>query len=294
MNTKLRDKIVDLAKDQRYLTNQEIGDTVGCSEASVRRVFKVVPDPRVIHIDYDLGITLDTPVNVALEGGVMIAADWHIPLYDKYWVNHMLDTAIKNNIKKLILAGDLMNFDSLSMYDPKQLSAGLQLELSEGKKICTMLDQLFDEVVYIWGNHDARFMKSLGHKIGFADSMKAILPNVPSFRFSNLDHCIINMDNGLPWYVCHPRSYNSVPLTSAIKLANKYNANVITAHSHHLSMGFGTDGNKRVVEAGGLFNAKTTAYLQASTAFPTWTNGFVYITEDGTANVIGDGMHGRI
>lgn len=272
------------------MTNQEIGDVVGVSEATVRRVFKKYPDPRISHIDYDLNIVVDEPVRVALDEGVMIAADWHIPLYDKEWVNKMLDDAYKNDIRKLVLAGDLMNFDSLSNYDPKQVTAGLQLELSEGRKISVMLDQLFDEVVYIWGNHDIRFARSLGHKIGFADSMKVVLPNVKHFNFSNLDHCYIDVQSDLPWYVCHPRSYSATPLTAAIKLANKYNANVVTAHSHHLAKGYGTDGVKKVVESGGLFDASKTAYLQASTTFPTWSNGYCFLTEDGEMHVKGKGF----
>lgn len=233
---------------------------------------------------------MDKPIRMPLETGVMIAADWHLPLYSREWINRMLDDADKNNLRKIILAGDLFNFDSLSQYDPKQVTAGLQLELSEGKKISVMLDQIFDEVVYIWGNHDIRFARKLGHSIGFADSMKVVLPNVRNFVFSNLDHCYVDVDNDLPWYVCHPRSYNSVPLTSAIKLANKYNCNVVTAHSHHLAKGYGSDGVKKVVESGGLFDATKTAYLQASTTFPTWTNGYCYLTEDGEMHVKGKGF----
>lgn len=289
-----KDAVIETAKENKHMTNQEIGDAVGVSEATVRRIFKKFPDPRINNIDYDLNIILDQPVRIPLDDGVMITADWHIPLYDRHWINYMLDVASKNKIRRLILAGDLFNFDSLSQYDPKQVSAGLQLELSEGKKICTMLDQVFDQIVFIWGNHDARFTKSLGHKIGFADSMKAILPNVGNFSFSNLDHCLIDMPTGFNWYVCHPKSYNSVPLTSAIKLANKYNANVVTAHSHHLAAGYGTDGVKKVVESGGLFNRDSTAYLQSSTTFPTWTNGFCYLDQTGVMNVEGTDMKVRI
>jgi len=290
-----KDEVIKVARENKHYTNQEIGDEVGVSEASVRRVFKKYPDPRINNVDWDLQIQIDTPVRTELEEGVMIAADWHIPLYDREWVNRMLDRCDKNAIRKIVLAGDLFNFDSLSQYDPKQITAGLQLELSEGKKIATMLDQLFDEIIFIWGNHDVRFARSLGHKIGFADSMKVVLPNVSNFSFSNLDHCWIDVGNGnLPWYICHPKSYNSVPLTSAIKLANKYNANVVTAHSHHLAAGFGTDGKKIVIESGGLFNRAATAYLQSSTTFPTWTNGFCWLGSDGTMNVEGNGLKVRM
>lgn len=289
---KTKDAVIDTAKENKHLTNQEIGDIVGVSEATVRRVFKKYPDPRIARIDYDVSIQLDQPLHLGLLDGIMIVPDWHIPLYDREWVNRMLDRADKEKIRRLGIPGDLFNFDSLSQYDPKQISANLKLELSEGRSIVTMLDQIFDEIIFTYGNHDARFMKSLGHKIGFADSMRAILPNTVNFTFSNLDHFWI--DTPTPWYVCHPKSYSSIPLTTGIKLSDKFNANVITAHSHHLAMGFAKDGKRKVIEAGGVFNRDTTAYLKASTTFAEWTNGFVYITEDGVAHVEGSEISGTI
>lgn len=290
MNNSTRDAVLDIAKENKHYTNQQIGDAIGISEASVRRVFKKYNDPRISNIDWDLVIQLDTPIHTSLDSGLMICADWHIPLYSKEWINRMLDRADKLNIKRLAIPGDLFNFDSLSMYDPKQISAGLQLELGEGRKIVTLLDQVFDEIIFTPGNHDARFMKSLGHKIGFADSMRAVLPSTTNFRFSNLDHFWV--DTPTPWYVCHPKTYSSVPLTAALKLSDKYNANIITAHSHHLAMGFARDGKRKIIEAGGLFDAEKTAYLQSSTTFSEWTNGFVYLTEDGVAHVEGEEISG--
>lgn len=295
MTNNVKDQVLEAARENKHWTNDQVGKFCGTSEATVRRIFKKYPDPRIVHLDYNLNIVLDQPIRIPLQGGVMIAADWHIPLYDKQWINRMLDVAIKNKIRRIILAGDLFNFDALSNYEPKQVAASLQLELSEGRKICTMLDQLFDEIIFIFGNHDGRLTRSLGHKIGFADSMRAVIPSVRNFSFTNLDHCWVDVGRDrLPWYVCHPKAYSSVPLTAAIKLANKHNANVVTAHSHHLAAGYGTDGKKKLVESGGLFDNHSTAYLQASTTHPTWSNGFCWLNYDGVMNVEGHEMAIRI
>lgn len=290
MNTK--DAVIDAAKENKHWTNQEIGDSVGVSEATVRRIFKRFPDPRVQRIDYTVPIIVETPIHLPLDDGIMFAPDWHIPLYSREWVNRMLDRADKEKIRRLGIPGDLFNFDSLSQYDPKQIGANLKLELSEGRSIVTMLDQIFDEIIFTYGNHDARFMKSLGHKIGFADSMRAVLPSTTNFMFSNLDHFWI--DTPTPWYVCHPRSYSSVPLTTGLKLSDKYNANVVTAHSHHLAGSYAKDGKRIVVEAGGLFDRDKTEYLKASTTFAEWSNGFCWLGEDGVMNIEGYNMRQRL
>lgn len=287
INKSLEKKILNYAENHPYENNTQLAVAFSIGEASIRRLFARVTDPRQPQVSA-LAIDLDKPIHTPLDDGLMITADWHIPLYSADWVNHMLDTAQKNKIRRLAVVGDWNNFDSLSQYDPKQVTAGLELELSEGRKLSQIIDQVFDEIIFTSDNHGVRLVKSWGYKIAFSEAMKAVLPNIHNFRFTNLDHFWI--DTPTPWYVCHPKSYSSVPLTSGLKLSDKYNANVVTAHSHHLAAGFAKDGKRKVVECGGLFNRDQTAYLQSSTTFSTWTNGFCYLTEDSKMHVIGDNM----
>jgi hypothetical protein len=61
--------------------------------------------------------------------------------------------------------------------------------------------------------------------------------------------------------------------------------NVITAHSHHCSIGPGLDGSSVAIEAGGLHDKSKTAYLQRSTTFPHWSQGYVFVDEDNIPHV---------
>ena len=90
------------------------------------------------------------------------------------------------------------------------------------------------------------------------------------------------------WRICHPANYSRIPLSNPIRLAAKYDCNVITAHSHHCAIGKAINGYFTVAEAGGLFDRDKTQYLQRSTTFPVWTNGFSYLTEN-TIKIVGDG-----
>jgi hypothetical protein len=288
--------IAALVDDHPTWSNVRVGKSLGISEASVRRGLDTVGYKRHL-IPVDLGfddrfdIVLDRPL--LHEGNVMVTADWHIPLYDPDYVNEMILTARKHGLTDLILAGDFFNFDSLSSYDPKQHTAGLDVELREAAAVMRVLLETFDHIYYLWGNHDARMHRALGHALEFRVAMKTVFgilgdEALDRITFTNLDHMWIDVGDEYPWYVCHPKSYTSVPLSGAIKLASKMNAHVITAHSHHCAVGHGTDGRKIVAEIGGLFDKSKTAYLQRTTNFPTWQQGFAYLL-DGKLNVSSPG-----
>lgn len=271
-------------------SNYKIAERFGVHESTVRRGLRDIGYKRhLLPLDHPkrYEFEIDTPIVVNAKR-VMITADWHIPVYDHEYVNEMILTARELSITTLVIAGDFFNFDSLSQYDPKQADAGLEREYYESLSTMRVLLETFDKIVFIWGNHDARMHKALGFKMRFAEAMRMVFgalgeEALDRIQFTNLDHMIVRSGSE-SFYVCHPESYNSTPLASARKIANKVNMNVITAHSHHCAIGFAEDGQKIVIEAGGLFDRHKTAYLQRSTTFPTWTQGFVWI-EDGVPHV---------
>jgi predicted phosphodiesterase len=263
------------------MSNRAIGRTLGVDEKTVRRGLMRAGYKRFLvplDIEDRFAFSLDKPITIE-DPIVTITADWHIPLYDPNYVNDMIERSRAAGSKTLLIAGDFFNFDALSAYDPKQEEAGLELELTEGTAVMRVLLETFDRIVYVWGNHDARLHKALGFAIQFKQAMRMVFGNLGDealqrLEFTNLDHCWIKQGDGRDWYVCHPQSYNKAPLTTARALAAKENANVITAHSHHCAIGYATDGDKVVCEIGGLFDRHKTAYLQRSTTYPTWVQGF--------------------
>ena len=291
------DRAVELATIG--LSNQEIADQLGCSEASIRRALRRKGFTRhLIPVDLEsrFHVGLDKPL-VYNNVDAIVTADWHIPLYDPAYVNEMIETARTFGIRTLIIAGDFFNFDALSQYDPKQDDANLTREYYEGLAVMRVLSETFDRIVYVWGNHDARMHKALGFALQFKEAMKMVFGALgkdilSKIEFTNLDHMWLcfgeagKLESGQQayeaydpaqrWYICHPQAYSKVALTTARAMSPKVNANVITAHAHHCAIGYAVDGKKVVSEAGGLFDATKTAYLQRSTTFPTWQQGFGY------------------
>jgi predicted phosphodiesterase len=266
-------------------SNYRISDLFGVHESTIRRGLRdrgyqrhLIPTDHTFVDRFRL--ELDQPLYVT--GDIAITADWHVPLYDPEYVNKFILSARERGHNRLILAGDFFNFDALSAYEPKQSEAGLAYELKEAEAVMRVLLETFDEIYYIWGNHDARLHRALGFTIQFSEAMRLVLGELGHellnrITFTNLDHIWVEGRDGVDWYVCHPANYSRIPLSNSQKLSAKYNANVITAHSHHCAVGYAVDGKKVVAEIGGLFDKDSTAYLQRSTTFPTWQQGFAFL-----------------
>ena len=276
-------------------SNYRIGDHLGVNESTIRRGLDregykrgLVPEDQPFEDRFN--IVLDQPI--VHEGDIAISADWHVPLYDPKYANKFILDAKDRGHSKLIIAGDFFNFDSLSSYDPKQEGAGLEGEVEEAVAVMRVLLETFETIYFLWGNHDARLHRALGFAMQFRVAMRTVFGKLGEqaldrITFSNLDHMWVEANEEM-WYICHPKNYTKVPLSTARALAPKVNANVITAHSHHCAVGYGPDGQKVVAEIGGLFDRHKTEYLQRTTTNPNWQQGYAFI-EDGRLIVTSPG-----
>ena len=286
------------------MSNYDIADQLEVSEAAVRRgLRKVGHRPHLIppYARQRLDVKLEQPlrIDVTKAGPGAVTADWHHPLADYDLVNSFIEHARDVGATNwLLVAGDWFNIDALSAFDSKQDEASLQQELYGST--CTMerLLETFDTVYLSWGNHDARVHKALGYKVPFATAMRMMFHELDSdlmarIKLSNLDNVIVDTPRG-EYMVAHPKAYTQVPLTGARRLASKELKHVITGHSHHTAIGHDPSGPFTVAEIGGFFDATKTAYLQRTTNFPKWQNGYGFIDAEGYLTVEGQGWSSRI
>ena len=221
---------------------------------------------------------LDEPLE--LRGNWAVTADWHVPLYDAELVNTFLDDSL--DYSNLLIAGDFLNGDSLSQYYPKQKSAGADKELSEARLLMEVLCSNFKNIVYLRGNHDYRYSKAVEYREPFIDIMSELFANVPrhgcKLQFSNLDHCYLT-SNKERYFIAHPTTYSRNPLNNPNNIVVTKKCHTLTAHTHHCAMGWDTSGAYIIGELGGFFNIKQTEYLQGTTAYPNWANGYWFIKQ---------------
>lgn len=295
---------VYVALREQGLSNRQIADKLRVDEASVRRGLKAAEyRPYLIPgwVQQRLGVDLEKPIrlNVEKDGPGAVTADWHLPLTDFELLNIFIDHARDIGATKwLVIAGDYFNLDGLSRFDFKQKTADLPEELFAGSHVMEQVLQTFERVIFSWGNHDARVHKALGFRVDFVTAMAMMFPWLDPellgrIEFTNLDHVIVDSPRG-PYYIAHPKAYTSIPLSNARKLASKELMHVFTGHSHHSALGKDVSNTFVCAELGGFFAAEKTQYLQRTTAYPKWTNGYAFIDNEGWPVVEADGWSSRI
>lgn len=289
---------------EKGMTNQDIADKVGVSEASVRRgLRKAGFKPHLLpgYARAQLDVVLEKPlmIDVRDSGPGAVTADWHLPLANYDLINSFMDHAIDIGATNwLLVAGDWFNIDALSAFEYKQDAASLPQEIYASNETMSRLLEVFDTVYLSWGNHDARVHKALGYKVSFARAMRMMFADLDKklfdrIKLSNLDNVKILTPNG-PYTVCHPKTYNSVPLVTARKLASKEMTHIITGHSHHTAIGHDVSGKFVCAEIGGFFDEAKTGYLQRTTTFPRWQNGWGFIDSEGYLYLEGQGWSNRV
>ena len=288
-----------VAMKEEGKTNQAIADAFDTSEASIRRALhKVGFKPYLIpsYARKKLDARLEKPItlDVSKTGPLAVTADWHHPLADYDLINSFLDHANEVGARELVVAGDWFNVDALSAFDFKDSdNAGLTKELYASNVTINRVLEVFDRVHLSWGNHDARVHKALGYQVPFATAMRMMFTGISDdkmarINLSNLDHLHIKTPNGL-YAVVHPKAYSTQPLMTARKLAAKELCHIITGHSHHTAIGHDVSGEFVCAEIGGFFDAAKTAYIQRTTTFPKWQNGYGFIDSDGMLALEGKG-----
>lgn len=308
------DEVVRL-RDEEELTFEEIAERLQFSERTARRRYEAgilqktvdhliddeVEDfPEVEPLDIKVTspwipenkVEIDRLKPLVVVGNAMIICDLHIPLHDPKLINTMINCARENGIKKLVIAGDYFHMETFGSYLPFQPEAALEVERHDGNYILKALLKTFEEIVIIWGNHDYRLTRKLGFKKSFIECMKWMLSSLSEddwkkITISDLDYMYYypQVEGDNKWRICHPRNFSSVPLTVGRKMAQKYNCNVITAHSHHFAMGASPNGKDIVIEGGGFYHKGRTEYIQKSNTNHEWVPGFTMF-KDGIPNLI--------
>lgn len=216
---------------------------------------------------------------------IAIFSDLHSPLTRWDFLETARQECKGQKIKTLILAGDVTNADSVSDYAPKQANAGLTQDVLTTRGLVADLCKQFAKVYYIKGNHDYRYVKKLGYAGSFSEVMRDVLA-IEGDGLTILDDDHIWIENAAGrTYVCHPTTYSRNPLTVPKAISLKTRSHVIAGHCHHSALGVAPDGESILIEAGGFFDSDKTDYLNNSSTFPKWVNGYSTVI-DGMFNLV--------
>ena len=211
-----------------------------------------------------------------LTGDACICSDNHIPSCDIKAHEYMIKKAIQylKPPRKIIIAGDFISFDALSFFARNTLLQEVKVadELKLADYILTIIEEAFEEIYIIPGNHMERFFKIT--RGAFDTDVLLSLMN----RFNNKKYHITSygycyLDN---IRVTHPNSYRQQKLSVANDLSLKHECPIVNAHGHFFSIGKSKNGKHTIIDSGGLFDQERVKYTQMhDTTYPNWNQGFI-------------------
>lgn len=246
-----------------------------------RKFTKVDDSPK--NLPARLELTLDS---------FAVISDLHVPHHSASMLNHVFAMMTKFDVNTLVINGDLSNQDQVSNYPN---DSPLQLTFHEEMVLCgDMLVALDEElqaiskntnIVVLSGNHDERAIKRLGQDVRLEGLIYYMLQGrrlSSNLYITSYDHCFIDCD-GSPWIVVHGSSYNKRPGELAMRLAQKYRANVIMGHDHNLGFTSTPDGEFLAISSGSMIEISDRNRTQLwykeryLTTHPDMKNGFVIV-----------------
>jgi hypothetical protein len=244
-------------------TYREIGQAVGRTYDSVRERLRrlegrkdVVPDS--IYPRYDSPLVM--------EGDAVVLPDIEAPFQNADFFNRVLDLADTWDISQAIVAElaerKLMN---AAMSLPKKHQEAIMntivdiggevedgdpnisQELRAARKCVKAMADCFENIDFVLGNHDGRFLRTIGSSM-FPDELLRLVDqsNNPKWRVAPYYYSNLVTENG-KYQIEHPKTYAN---NSPVKLAAKYQCHILQAHSHKWMFNLDPSGTYYAVHMG--------------------------------------------
>jgi len=223
------------------------------------------------------------------QGDALIVGDIH--LIDTCWellklVGIVGKRHMRRGLRKLIIAGDLMNLDALSAHTKYMPTTALLDELDTAAALLKEWAAIFDQVWYIMGNHEQRLAAALGGELEGTGLGRLIAGGLDGkLRISNLRQMWLYTPTGL-WRITHQRNYSRIKGRVGAALAAKHQSHTITHHEHGIALLMDDHARYTVVNNPALVDYEKLYYVMgADTTAPTMANGFTFM-QNGTPHLM--------
>jgi hypothetical protein len=101
-------------------------------------------------------------------------------------------------------------------------------ELRAARKCVTAMADCFDNIDFVLGNHDGRFLRTIGSSMFPEELLRLVDQNNPKWRIAPYYYSYLMTETG-KYQIEHPKTYAK---NSPVKLAAKYQCHILQAHSH--------------------------------------------------------------
>lgn len=206
---------------------------------------------------------INLPQPLDLTGDFMVVGDVHVPATDWNFASRVQRVAERNGIGSLLVGGDYWSMDVYSKFPHITTPPTFEQEYEAAQRLLQDWLMTFDHVYFLMGNHERMMQKAnSGH---FEDwNIFGCLSTSSKVESTNLGYLWVTSGDRR-WYVAHGREYSVNPLTVGNKLAQKFQANIISHHQHHVGVTRDEFDRYDVVDNGTLADQGKFAYVTMDT-----------------------------
>lgn len=225
------------------------------------------------------------PLQLDLIDKWLYCADLHIPSHSAKMLERLIAVAQYENVKRLVIGGDLMDMATISQWPNIVPQHSLSYTQEMTGDVLVMLGEIFEEIVVVPGNHDARLVKKLNTHMSFESILWSCIKGrtlkgkliASDFPFVYIgDEGSSGPDIGI--VAGHPTFYSSVAAKTLADVAMLQHRNVLGSHVHIVGQMFSKCGRYWAVDPGCMCDENNTPYHQLNAGlskFPAWRQGFV-------------------
>ena len=202
-----------------------------------------------------------------------LTADWHAPYFSALWLRRLLAVSKSLTVRDLAIVGDLTDLSWISHYLRKDGRGGLSNDFDIVLRLLDQLLRAYDDVWWIYGNHEDRFPAALhGQDPMLAIAKFATRHSGGRLHTSNARTMLL----GAAWRLEHPKTFSRDAARVAAKAAAIYHKNIACGHAHHFGFSYDVSGQYLGIDLGGMFDLNKQEYLfnTGITDLPAWVPGF--------------------
>lgn len=159
-------------------------------------------------------------------------------------------------------------------------------ELRAARKCVSAMAGCFENIDFVLGNHDGRFLRTIGSSMFPEELLRLVDQNNPKWRVAPYYYSYLETEGGR-YQIEHPKTWAK---SSATKLAAKYQCHILQAHSHKWIFDLDPSGSFYAIQMGCIVDEMRLPYAaqRHGTADPHMLgavivrDGFPYLLSDRT------------
>lgn len=292
VQTKKKKKIVELKRKGK--TFREIAEDLDLAIGTVKTHYYLTVGQASGPVRESRFVAYNDPPEI--EGDTLVIPDAEIPFHHADFINRVLDLADAWGIDQMVAAGDLLHMDSLSGWEPswsaqsshlsdkaeKKLmdfahtlptkkqadmieliveTSGLHgrhysTEMSEARHTLKSLNDLFERIVYVLGNHEGRFLRTINSPTEPSELLHMMQLDSGRWVIAPYYYCIVR-SGGRIFRITHPKTAAN---NAARALASQYLMDVLMGHSHKMMWQWDPSGTFYAIHMGHCVDEERLAY----------------------------------